>query len=540
MIFASVTDTSVTFLVSSKKLVGKPAIENVYRSDFSSVTAADTGALPEAVRFISGKAESLHPAESELSLVIYEETGVVLERFIIPRSEKNNLEKTIISRAKNDLHIDPLTRENFYEVLYDDSERIIIQYASVQKNLLNSFLTSLKNTRLKLRSLTCQSFSVFEIIKPYINKNEIMLYTAVFPRRVVFNLYDFHGLLNNRSERLEDSPADKVIENYITSLKNTNNLTVSQVIVAGKEGAGVSAEKLSASLNVPFVNADDLIGTYFTREGIKYSPADMPKGEYAELIGQFIQNQKKIRLNFVEELPVGEITSPDSVSENLPDSEVSTSGDNSSAIMPSGQSAAASGAESSPSSLETGSPIIQQPDTGAVVEYHNSPVSTIKSFLNKKLILPVGAAAILLILLLLFRTRLFGGISFLGGGSATPTVTPAPTVAEVMPTPSEAPVPTINSSLKRSGISISVRNGTEKTGYAKEIADYLSEQGYKNVTKGNADNNGYENSVIRIKASKKEYAPLLTGDLKSKIDTGTVEDLDEKEKTDAVVILGKK
>jgi hypothetical protein len=119
--------------------------------------------------------------------------------------------------------------------------------------------------------------------------------------------------------------------------------------------------------------------------------------------------------------------------------------------------------------------------------------------------------------------------------SATPSPTPIPTIE-----PTITPTPTIDSKLKRGDLKVSIQNGTDKTGYAKETADFLESKGYKNIAKSNADKDNYEKTIIKVKDSKKNYLPLLSSDLKDKFDTSTVETLDAEDKYDVIVILGKK
>ncbi|MCL4339015.1 LytR C-terminal domain-containing protein, partial [Patescibacteria group bacterium] len=157
-----------------------------------------------------------------------------------------------------------------------------------------------------------------------------------------------------------------------------------------------------------------------------------------------------------------------------------------------------------------------------------------KLFVNKMvriILILVGIVLVLGGLFTIFRGKKSGiSLPFV----SSPTPTPIPTVM-----PSLTPTPTINPNLKRSDLKVSVENGTEKTGYAGDIATYLEGLGYKNVAKSNADNQNYDKSVLQIKDGKKDYLPLIKADLKDKIDTSTVESLSDSSKYDVVVVLGK-
>jgi len=165
-----------------------------------------------------------------------------------------------------------------------------------------------------------------------------------------------------------------------------------------------------------------------------------------------------------------------------------------------------------------------------------SPVVEEKRNINKLVIFGIAAFVGIIIFVLVFfliqKSKETGTFNFF---QAKPTLTPVPTIIPTM-----TPTPTIDPQLKRSNLKISVQNGTEKSGYAKDIATYLEEKGYKNVAKSNADKTDYDTSLISIKADKVNYTTLLVVDLKEKIDTTTIKELAADSKFDAVVVLGKK
>lgn len=84
---------------------------------------------------------------------------------------------------------------------------------------------------------------------------------------------------------------------------------------------------------------------------------------------------------------------------------------------------------------------------------------------------------------------------------------------EVTPIPTVEPTPTVE--LDRTEVSIKILNGTGIPGAAGEMAEVLEAAGWQGIKTGNADSYDYEQSVIQIKESKKDYLSLLVADLSS-------------------------
>lgn len=142
----------------------------------------------------------------------------------------------------------------------------------------------------------------------------------------------------------------------------------------------------------------------------------------------------------------------------------------------------------------------------------------------------------------------------------TPVVTPTPTEFQFptdTPTPSASPTagaekPTVTPTTKsvnpvdqltgldRSTLSVEVQNGSGVTGAAAKAADILTDFGYKIASKGNADNENYENATIQVKSTKNNFLALLKKDLGFSYTVGSASaDLDSSSTADALVIIGK-
>lgn len=93
--------------------------------------------------------------------------------------------------------------------------------------------------------------------------------------------------------------------------------------------------------------------------------------------------------------------------------------------------------------------------------------------------------------------------------------------------------------LDRSELTVQVLNGSGTPGFAGEAKGYLEGLGYEEVDTGNADSYDYEESVIAIKESKKEYLSMLKADLVEKyLVAAKTETLDEDDDFDVIITLG--
>ena len=111
---------------------------------------------------------------------------------------------------------------------------------------------------------------------------------------------------------------------------------------------------------------------------------------------------------------------------------------------------------------------------------------------------------------------------------------PSPTTQPVTSTPTPA------IKLNRKDFKIKVLNGSGISGKAKEAASILEKLGYKVIEIGNADSFDYKETVIKIKEEKKNFASLLTDDLKTYYTVSEKTVLLEENGVDAVVIVGKR
>lgn len=101
------------------------------------------------------------------------------------------------------------------------------------------------------------------------------------------------------------------------------------------------------------------------------------------------------------------------------------------------------------------------------------------------------------------------------------------------------PTATPTLSVKREEIKIKVLNGSGTKGKASDVKDILNKKGYQEILTGNADNFDYETTEIKIKKSEQEIQNLIKNDLKDYVSNIKFKELDEKEASDVIIIVGK-
>lgn len=108
---------------------------------------------------------------------------------------------------------------------------------------------------------------------------------------------------------------------------------------------------------------------------------------------------------------------------------------------------------------------------------------------------------------------------------------PAATPVEEATTTEETP------SFNKSSLKISVLNGTGVKGLAKDLKDALEADGFLVQNTGNASP-PEENTIIKIKESKKSYGSLIKKVVSQRYSLGDDRILREDDAYDAVIIIG--
>ncbi len=119
--------------------------------------------------------------------------------------------------------------------------------------------------------------------------------------------------------------------------------------------------------------------------------------------------------------------------------------------------------------------------------------------------------------------------------------TPSPEISSSTPTPTPTPTPKPVVE-DRGSYRVRVLNGTSQTGLAAKILAQLKEAGYLSDRSGNADNNDYQQTVIKVKEGTQSAALINTimEDLGSEYSPTSETTLKASDKADVEIILGLK
>ncbi|OGD95547.1 hypothetical protein A3F02_01100 [Candidatus Curtissbacteria bacterium RIFCSPHIGHO2_12_FULL_38_9b] len=105
------------------------------------------------------------------------------------------------------------------------------------------------------------------------------------------------------------------------------------------------------------------------------------------------------------------------------------------------------------------------------------------------------------------------------------------------PSPESSP----EAEVDKSQAVIRILNGSGKAGVASSVKDFLESKGYKIGSVGNAENFGFEQTVIRLKDSFKNFREVLFSDLSDNYSVKVSEDnLDATDSADIEIIVGSK
>jgi hypothetical protein len=119
--------------------------------------------------------------------------------------------------------------------------------------------------------------------------------------------------------------------------------------------------------------------------------------------------------------------------------------------------------------------------------------------------------------------------------------TPSPEISSSTPTPTPTPTPKPMVE-DRASYRVRVLNGTSQTGLAAKIMAQLKEDGYLTDRAGNADNNDYEQTIIKVKEGTQSAALINTvmEDLGSEYSPISETTLKTSDRADVEIILGQK
>ncbi len=414
-----------------------------------------------------------------------------------------NLSERIITEAKNILPYDPGELVNFYKVLAGTSAGTDVIYTASAKNTVVHFDKFFKSVGLSLIYLFPRSSAVFEWLKHMFGENEYVIYSTVDKKNADYLVFDKFGLVNAIYKKLGSKSFITETSTVISEVEKEKSIKISKLIVAGLDSMELHTTEVFDSLNIPVIKLSEINDTILEKFKIKFDTGGMPKMLFIHSLSSWLLKKSESPPNFASDLD----KIPDIITENKISDEKQT----------------VTSSES------------HQSDKVANIDFGLSQSEGLDQRKRSKII--IGLIVFLTAIIVFLGIYMFIGrnIQIKLPNIAKPTITPVPSVV-----PSATPIPTIDPTLKRTDIKISVQNGTQKAGFAKDIAKILENKGYKNIAKSNADRDDYDKTIVKIKDGKKPYLPLLTSDFKDQFDMTTLETLEDSNPFDLVIILGNK
>lgn len=513
MLYFYISDSSIEAVQTSGSIIGREKIIAYSRKEIPDGYVIN-GLIVDANKLMVEVQELLKTASPKAMIdsqvcVAVSDKQVFTQRFKLTSVDnQSDISKEVIEEVKKALPYNPSELENFYKVIELPGKEKSILYTATPKTTVVNFSHFFNAFNLTLGFLSSSSYSVYQIIKHAILADSTVLYCSVDKKMAEYYLYDQHGPILVSEKKFGAKTFSNETKSIIEKWASDQKLTVSKIILGGYGSLEIQTQEVSDITGISTEKISDLMDNILQKTKTDFSSGDIPKMLFVNSLGLYFLTKNSSSPNFAKDFKF------------LPSSTPSTT-----------QVVSEKDHETIPDNTQVTKIDTSIEDT-SFVEYKKS---NILQFLTSKVFIFITS----IIIGFAFFTGAFLLIrknnSFTNFFQPTPSGTPVPTIA-----PTFTPTPTIDSKLKRSDLKILVQNGTDKTGYAKEIATFLENKGYKDIAKANADKDSYESTEIKIKEAKKNYLPLLKNDLKEKVDASTESNLDETSKFDVVVVLGKK
>lgn len=522
MIYLNLDSSAIATIRTKKDLFGREKIISSSRKMMPEKLMED-GQISDEDKFISHLRETFasgYPNSidgNKISIFIPDDS-LINTRFIVNVDKSYSMSQQVSERAKKILPDDIANYENFYKELESTDGAIKVLYTALPIEVINKQVNLFSKAGLSVTSLSTNSFSLSSLFKTIIPTNQIYMYCALDKNVSHFVIYDKYGPLHTTDKKTVQKNLAGEIAAVYKKYHQEDKLDISRVIISGEKSLELHMDEFSKEMEIPVSKMGDLLDQLCMKEKIEFDIGGLPKMYFGYALSTLFFSKNDTLPNFVQgyKMPKPDIRTEVVKKENIAQIETVTSKKEEESMTV---------AKEQKTDLD--SPVF----TDQIVEYKPSQLSIVS---NKKVFYLLIMAAIISFVIgiyLISASDLGANIPFISKPTATPTPTVEPTVT---------PTPTIDPSLKRIDIKLSVENGTDKTGYAKETAQSLEELGYNNIVISNADRDDYENTVIRIRDDKKNYLQLVVADLSSKYDTSQIETLDESSKYDVVIVLGKK
>ncbi|MCJ7740351.1 LytR C-terminal domain-containing protein [Candidatus Microgenomates bacterium] len=533
MIYLDLSDNSLEAIETSQNLIGGEKIIAAGRKDIPE-GIIDNGLIADPDKLTKELLEifsSSYPKEmkDKQIVVAISDKQVFTQRFSINVPDKEtDISALVLEEAKKVLPYEPSELENFFKVINQSANSLEVLYTATPLTTIAHFGRFFRNMGLKMTFLSASSFSLFELLRLGISPEEKILYCTAHQKAAEYFVFDYLGPIINIGKKLGSKSLTAETKTVIKAFEEKHQLKFSKMIIGGTGSLEIQAKELQEEVELPVLKSSDVIDEVLFKLKISIETGGIPKMLFVNSLGLIQLTKSNAPSNFAKDFTSFDEVPPITASQ-VKEKPVISEGEKVETVSEKEVKQEVKQEEKKEEKKEEVSQYINE----SLVSYERPGLG---KFLSKKIILiviTVIVALVVMFLLFSFTSKGKGGINI--PFITQPTSTPTPTLV-----PSNTPTPTVDPKLKRSDLKVNVLNGTDKSGFAKETADLLEKAGYKNVGRGNADKDSYEKTVIQIKDDKKNYLPLIVGDLKDKFDTSTVESLDKDKKYDLIIILGKK
>jgi hypothetical protein len=517
MIYIDLSDHSIEVIQSKKQfLKGEKIIASIRREIPEGLVI--NGVIADPDRFVAYLKDIFtsgypHNISDKMLALAISDKQIVHGRFLFEEAAKDvEATKLVIEEARKILPGEATEFEHFYKEVKLSQATQEVLYTAASRNTISHFAKIFEPLGIKLTFLSSKSFSLFELLKSAVGNEEYFLYCDV-DKKIEYLCYDRYGPIAYLDKKFNAKTFILDTKDIIDKLKEQKNIKITKIVLGGISSIEIHASQLHENCQIPAVKMGEVIDAIIQKNKLNFDTGGTSYMLFANVLGLALLSKNKAAPNFARDLDIFQNTQPEIAKVHMTDYQEK---DKDEKPMPE---------ENKPPEV-TPSVIVDQPTV--------KNKFSISGLIKSKIFIAIIAILVVAGIAIGLNSMKASGSLNLASFISSPTVTPTPSL-----TPTLTPTPTIDSNLKRSNIKVSVQNGTDKAGYAKEIASFLEEKGYKNVARGNADKSDYENTIIKIKTTAKNYLPLLQQDIKEKLNTPKVEVLDESDKYDIIIILGK-
>lgn len=522
MIYINLSDSSIEIIQTKRRFLRGEKIMASSRRELPEGLIIN-GVVIEPDRFITYLKDIFtsaypHSIKDKTVTMAVSDSQVVHGRFLLESANKDyDATKLIIEEARKILPGEATEFEHFYKGIKISQSSQEVLYTAASRNTIVHFAKILEPLGIKLTFLSSKSFALFELFKSFMAKDECFLYCDI-DKKTEYYCFDQYGPIVYLDKKFNAKTFISDTKNILDKLKEEKEIKLTKIILGGIGSIETHASELYDNSGVTTIKMGEVIDKVIHKYRLNFDTGGTSYMLFADVLGLILLSKNKTAPNFARDLNIFQSTHSESVDEHMTHFQEKDKVE----------------IEKKESTEDTERKTVREESfviTDRIVEKNKFSIITLIT--NKIFIMVIVGFIVFGIAL--------GLISIIGNNKsnlipffAGPTTTPTPTLVPTM-----TPTPTIDPNLKRSNIKISVQNGSGKTGYAKEVALYLENKGYKNVAKGNADKDDYENTLIRIKNTTKNYLPLLLQDITEKFSTPKVESLGDDDKYDVIIILGK-